>query len=53
MWRTFRPPWPSLPGPGHQPLGGSISLIFLLETRLQCECFDTLDDLLWFQVLKL
>jgi len=19
-WRTFRPPWPTLPGPGHQPL---------------------------------
>jgi len=33
-WRTFRPPWPILPGPGHQPLGGSISLKFLLETRL-------------------
>ena len=29
-WRTFRPPWPTLPGPRHQPLGGSI----LLETRL-------------------
>jgi len=33
-WRTFRPPWPTLPGPGRQPLGGSISLKFLLETRL-------------------
>jgi len=33
-WRTFRPPWPILPGPGRQPLGGSISLKFLLETRL-------------------
>jgi len=29
------PSWPTLPGPGHQPLGGSISLKFLLETRLQ------------------
>jgi len=49
-WRTFRPPWPTLPGPGHQPLSGSISLKFLLETRLQSESFD---DLLGFQVQKL
>ena len=49
----FRPPWPTFPGPGRQPLGGSISLKFLLETRLQSEFFDTLDDLLWFQVQKL
>ena len=48
MWRTFRPPWPILPGPKHQPLGGSISLKFLLETWLQSESFDTLDDLLGF-----
>ena len=52
-WRTFRPPWPTLPGPGRQPLGGSISLKFLLETRLQSQSFDTLDDLLGFQVQKL
>ena len=52
-WRTFRPPWPMLPGPGRQPLDGSISLKFLLETRLQSESFDTLDDLLRFQVQKL
>ena len=52
-WRTFRPPWPTLPGPGHQPLGGSISLKFLLETKLQSESFDTLDDLLGFRVQKL
>ena len=44
---------PLLPGPGHQPLGGSISLRFLLETGLQSESFDTLDDLLGFQVQKL
>jgi len=37
QWRTFRPPWPTLPGPWCQPLGGSISLKFLLETRLQSE----------------
>jgi len=52
-WRTFRPPWPTLPGPGRQPLGGSISLKFLLETRLQSESFDPLDDLLGFRVQKL
>ena len=52
-WRTFRPPWPTLPGPGRQPLGGSISLKFLLETWLQSESFDTLDDLLGFRVQKL
>jgi len=33
-WKTFRPTWPNLPGPGHQPLGVSISMKFLLETRL-------------------
>jgi len=53
QWRTFRPPWPTLPGPGRQPLGGSILLKFLQETRLQSECFDTLDDLLGFRVQKL
>ena len=52
-WRTFRPPWPTLPGPERQPLGGSISLKFLLETRLQSKSFDTLDDLLGFRVQKL
>jgi len=36
-WRTFRTPWPTFPGPGRQPLGGSILLKFLLETRLQSE----------------
>jgi len=49
-WRTF---WPTLPGPERQPLDGSISLKFLLETRLQSESFDTLDDLLGFRVQKL
>ena len=59
-WKIFRPPWPTLPGPGHQPLGGSISLKFgsislkfLLETRLQSESFDTLGNLLGFRVQKL
>jgi len=49
-WRTFRPPWPTLPGPGRQPLGGSISLKYLLETRLQSESSDSLVDLLGFRV---
>ena len=49
----IRPPWPTLPGPGRQPLDGSISLKFLLETKLQSESFDTLDDLLGFRVQKL
>jgi len=52
-WRTFSLPWPTSPGPGHQQLGGSILLKFLLETRLQSESFDTLDDLLGFRVQKL
>ena len=56
-WRckcgTFRPPWPTLPGPGRQLLGGSILLKFLPETRLQSESFDTLDNLLGFLVQKL
>jgi len=49
----FRPPWPTSPGPGPKPLDGSFSLKFLLETRLQSESFDTLDDLLGFLVQKL
>jgi len=32
-WNTFRPPWPTSPGP--KPLDGSIVLKLLLETRLQ------------------
>jgi len=47
-WRTFWPPWPTSLGPGCQPLDGSISLKFLLETMLQSESFGTLDDLLGF-----
>ena len=49
----FGHPWPILPGPGRQPLGGSISVKFLLETSLQSESFDTFDDLLGFQVQEL
>jgi len=49
---TSRPPCPTLPGPGRQPLDGSISLKFLLETRLQSESFDAFNDLLGFQVQK-
>jgi len=47
-WRTFRSLWPTSPGRGRQSLHGSISLKFLLETRLQSESSDTLDDLLGF-----
>jgi len=36
------------PGPGPKLLDSTISLKFLLETRLQSESFDTLDDLLGF-----
>ena len=49
-WRTF---WPTLSDPGRQPLDDGILLKFLLETRLQSESFDTLDDLLRFRVQKL
>ena len=52
-WTTFWPTWPNSPGPGRQTLDGSISLKILLETRLQSESFDTLDDLLGFRVQKL
>ena len=50
---TFRPLWPISSGPGPKLLGSSISLKFLLETRLKSESFDTLDDLPGFQVQKL
>jgi len=53
QWRTFWPPWPISHGPGRQPLGGSISLKFLLDSMLQSESFDTLDDLLGFWIQKL
>ena len=49
-WRTFSPPWPTSPGPGRQPLDGSILLKLLLETRLLSKSFDTLDDPLGFCV---
>ena len=52
-WRTLRTPCPTSPSPGPKQLDCSISLKFLLETRLQSESFDTLDDLLGFQVQKL
>jgi len=40
-------------GPGPKPLDSSISLKSLLETRLESESFETLEELLGFQVLKL
>ena len=36
-----------------QPLGQNVSLKFSLESRLESESFDTLDDLLGFRVQKL
>ena len=45
--------WPTSSSPRPKPLDGSISLKFLLETRLKSKSFDTLDDLLRFQVEKL
>jgi len=50
--RTFRPLWPTLPGPGLKLLDGSFSLKFLLVTRLQSEFFNILDDVLGFWVQK-
>jgi len=40
------PPWPTSPGLGPKLFNGSISLKFLLETRLQSESFYTLYDVL-------
>jgi len=50
---VFRPPWPISPGPEPKPIDSSIVLKFSLETRLQSESFNTLDDLLGYQVQKL
>jgi len=52
-WSTYRPLWLTSSGPGSKPLDGSISHKFLLGTSLKSESFDTLDDLLGFQVQKL
>ena len=52
-WNSFKPFWPTSSGPRPKLLDGSISLKFLLETRLKSESFDTLDDVLRFQVQKL
>jgi len=45
--------WPTSRGPGPKPSDRNILVNFLLETRLQSESFDTLDDLLRFGVQKL
>ena len=42
------PFWPTSSDPRSKPLYDSISLKFLLETRLKSKSFDTLDDLLGF-----
>ena len=45
---SLRPFWPTSCGPRPKSLDGSISLEFLVETRLKSESFDTLDDFLGF-----
>jgi len=52
-WSTFRLLWLTSSGPWPKLLDGSISLKFLLETRLKFESFDTLHHLLGFGVQKL
>ena len=52
-WRCFRPFWPTSSGPRPKLLDSSISLKFLLETRLKSKSFDSLDNLLGFRVQKL
>jgi len=49
----LRQTWPTSRDPGPIPLDRNILVNFLLETRLQSESFDTLDDLLRFGVQKL
>jgi len=48
----FWPFWLSLPGPGPNPLNGSIFLKFLLETRLESKSLELLIDFLRFYVQK-
>jgi len=52
-WSCFRPFWPTSSGPRPKLLDGSISLKFLLETRLKSKSFHILDDLLGLLVHKL
>ena len=49
----FWPFWLKLPGPGPKLLDGSISLKFLLETRLESKSFEPLIGFLRFQVQTL
>jgi len=46
----FWPFWLKLPDPGPKALDGSISLKFLLETKLASEAFKLLINFLGFQV---
>ena len=52
-WSSFRPFCPTSSGTGPKPQDGRILLKFLLGTRLKSESFDTLDDMLRFQVQKI
>ena len=50
---SFRPFWPRLPGPGHQPLNGNFWLKLLLENRLESESSEPLIAFLAFVVQTL
>ena len=51
-WSCFRSFWSTSSDPRPKPLDDSISLKFLLETRLKSESFDILGDLLGFRGFK-
>ena len=53
MWSSFGAILAHVARPRAQLLGQSVSLKFLLETRLQSEYFDTLDDMLEFRNEKI
>jgi len=50
--RAIKLSWSTSPGPVPKLLDDCILLKFLLETRLQSESFDTLNNLLGFRVQK-
>jgi len=52
-WGMFRHFWPRLSGPGSQPHKTSISLTFLVQTRLKSHSFEPLNSFLVFLVQKL
>jgi len=52
-WSSFKVILAHVAWPRAQPLGQSVSLKFLLETRLESESFEPLIDFLAFLVQKL